>query len=40
MTTVAEPGTVWEGLVGQHRAVEALRTAARQPHEERGTIGC
>ena len=28
MTTVAEPGTVWEGLVGQHRAVEALRTAA------------
>jgi len=28
MTTVAEPGTVWDGLVGQHRAVEALRTAA------------
>ena len=28
MTTLAEPGTVWDGLVGQHRAVEALRTAA------------
>jgi len=28
MTTVVEPGTVWDGLVGQHRAVEALRTAA------------
>ncbi|MEJ7794246.1 MAG: DNA polymerase III subunit delta' [Nocardioides sp.] len=27
-TGVAEPGTVWDGLVGQHRAVEALRTAA------------
>jgi len=28
MTTVTEPATVWDGLVGQHRAVEALRTAA------------
>ena len=27
MTTLAAPGTVWDGLVGQHRAVEALRTA-------------
>lgn len=28
MTTLAEPGTVWDGLVGQPRAVEALCTAA------------
>ena len=28
MTTLAEPASVWDGLVGQHRAVEALRTAA------------
>ena len=28
MTAVREAGTVWDGLVGQHRAVEALRSAA------------